>query len=94
MSTPQLDRLIRRATNLLFIAGAGTALVSASAYTVQAGHRAVIFDRLAGVKQDIIQEGMHFLIPWLQKPIIFDVRTTPRNITATTGSKGTQLPPP
>lgn len=33
-------------------------------------------------------EGTHFLIPWVQKPIIFDIRSTPRQIQTVTGSKG------
>jgi prohibitin 1 len=39
----------------------------------------------------VIPEGTHFLFPWLQKPIIFDVRTRPRNISTTTGSKDMQM---
>lgn len=33
-------------------------------------------------------EGTHFIIPVLQKPYIFDVRTRPRSITSVTGTKG------
>ncbi|KAK9455442.1 band 7 family-domain-containing protein [Dipodascopsis uninucleata] len=67
------------------------ALAQASMYDVQGGKRAVIFDRLSGVKQEVISEGTHFLIPWLQKAVIMDVRTTPRNIATTTGSKDLQM---
>ena len=55
---------------------------------VEGGQRGVIFDRIKGVKQTIKDEGMHFLIPWLQQAIIFDIRTKPRSITSTTGSRG------
>jgi regulator of protease activity HflC (stomatin/prohibitin superfamily) len=48
----------------------------------------VIFDRFRGVQQTIIGEGTHFLIPWVQRPIIFDIRAKPRNIPVATGSKG------
>ena len=51
----------------------------------------VVFDRLQGVKKDVVGEGTHFLIPWLQKAIIYDVRTKPRNISTTTGSKDLQM---
>ena len=57
---------------------------------VPGGHRAVIFDRFQGVMKDVIGEGTHFLVPWLQKAIIYDTRVKPRNISTTTGSKGTQ----
>lgn len=66
-------------------------LIQSSIYDVKGGSRAVIFDRLAGVKENVVNEGTHFLIPWLQKSIIFDVRTRPRNISTTTGSKDLQM---
>lgn len=40
---------------------------------VDGGHRAVLFDRLQGVKDNVKGEGLHFLIPWIQKPIVFDI---------------------
>uniref|UniRef100_A0A8V1A1F6 Prohibitin n=1 Tax=Gallus gallus TaxID=9031 RepID=A0A8V1A1F6_CHICK len=57
---------------------------------VDAGHRAVIFDRFRGVQDTVVGEGTHFLIPWVQKPIIFDCRSRPRNIPVITGSKDLQ----
>ncbi|KAF2220834.1 band 7 family-domain-containing protein [Elsinoe ampelina] len=69
----------------------GAAFVSASLYDVKGGTRAVIFDRLSGVKDTVANEGTHFLIPWLQRAIIYDVRTKPRNISTTTGSKDLQM---
>jgi prohibitin 1 len=71
--------------------GVAAAIVPASIYDVKGGTRAVIFDRLSGVKEQVVNEGTHFLIPWLQKSIIYDVRTKPRNITTTTGSKDLQM---
>ena len=64
---------------------------SASIYDVKGGTRAVIFDRLSGVKEAVSNEGTHFLVPWLQRAISFDVRTKPRNISTTTGSKDLQM---
>lgn len=72
-------------------AAIGVALAGQAIYDVKGGTRAVIFDRLSGVKEDVINEGTHFLVPWLQKSIIFDVRTKPRNIATTTGSKDLQM---
>lgn len=66
-------------------------LANASIYDVKGGTRAVIFDRLSGVKDAVSNEGTHFLIPWLQKAIVYDVRTKPRNISTTTGSKDLQM---
>ena len=69
----------------------GASFVQASIYDVKGGSRAVIFDRVSGVKENVINEGTHFLIPWLQKAIVYDVRTKPRNISTTTGSKDLQM---
>ncbi|KAK5124788.1 Prohibitin-1, subunit of the prohibitin complex (Phb1p-Phb2p) [Meristemomyces frigidus] len=66
-------------------------LASASIYDVKGGTRAVIFDRLSGVKDTVVNEGTHFLVPWLQRAIMYDVRTKPRNISTTTGSKDLQM---
>ena len=71
--------------------GGAFALGQAAIYDVKGGSRAVIFDRLSGVKEQVINEGTHFLVPWLQKAIIYDVRTKPRNISTTTGSKDLQM---
>ncbi|KAI8854457.1 hypothetical protein BC829DRAFT_424497 [Chytridium lagenaria] len=62
-----------------------------SMYNVEGGHRAVLFDRVRGVLPDSIGEGTHFLIPWWQRVVTFDVRTRPRNISTTTGSKDMQM---
>lgn len=88
MSIPSavLEKLARWAVPV----GIGSVVLSNSFYNVDGGQRAVIFDRLAGVKQTVVGEGMHFIIPWLQKPIIYDIRTRPRIITTTTGSKDMQ----
>src|SRR5438046_5258775 len=72
-------------------AAIGLSLAQNSIYDVKGGTRAVIFDRLSGVQEQVVNEGTHFLIPWLQKSIIYDVRTKPRNISTTTGSKDLQM---
>jgi prohibitin 1 len=69
----------------------GAGIVQSSMYDVKGGQRVVIFDRLSGVKEEVVNEGTHFLIPWLQRSIHFDVRTKPRNISTTTGSKDLQM---
>ncbi|KAI0036655.1 prohibitin [Vararia minispora EC-137] len=65
--------------------------VQASLYDVPGGFRAVMFDRFSGVKDQASGEGTHLLVPWLQRAILFDCRTKPRNISTTTGSKDLQM---
>ncbi|RSH80899.1 prohibitin-1 [Apiotrichum porosum] len=54
------------------------ALIDASMYDVPGGYRAVMFDRFSGVQPNASGEGTHFLVPWLQKAILYDVRIKPR----------------
>ncbi|EJT99054.1 hypothetical protein DACRYDRAFT_24133 [Dacryopinax primogenitus] len=65
--------------------------VQASLYDVPGGYRAVMFDRFSGVKNTATGEGTHFLVPWLQRAILYDVRIKPRNVSTTTGSKDLQM---
>lgn len=70
--------------------GIAITLAQGAMYDVEGGKRAVIFDRLNGVQPNVIGEGTHFVIPWLQKPIIYDVRTKAKVMATTTGSKDLQ----
>jgi prohibitin 2 len=60
-------------------------------YTVDAGHMAVKYSRLSGVGTQTFMEGLHFMIPWLERPIIFDVRARPHTMTSLTGSRDLQM---
>lgn len=71
-------------------AGLGYA-VSQSVFTVDGGHRAIIFSRLGGIQKDVFAEGLHFRFPWIQYPIIYDIRSRPRKISSPTGSKDLQM---
>jgi len=62
-----------------------------SLYSVQGGHRAVIFNRIIGVKDKVYGEGMHFMIPWFDRPEIFSIRTKVHQITGDTPSKDLQV---
>ncbi|EFA78608.1 hypothetical protein PPL_08063 [Heterostelium album PN500] len=86
MAQSFLNRLIPAALGI----GTAISLIDSSIYNVDGGQRAVIFDRISGVSDKVVGEGTHFIIPWLQKQFIFDVRSTPRNIRSETGSKDLQ----
>ncbi|KAG8035650.1 hypothetical protein G9C98_001078 [Cotesia typhae] len=76
---------------VLAVAGAAAYGISQSMFTVEGGHRAIIFSRLGGIQKDIFTEGLHFRIPWFQYPIIYDIRSRPRKISSPTGSKDLQM---
>ncbi|KAH3900915.1 probable Prohibitin-1 [Saccharomycodes ludwigii] len=86
-----MSRIAEILAKLAIPAAITISLVESSMYDVQGGSRAVIFDRLSGVKSQVVGEGTHFLVPWLQKPIIFDVRTKPKSIATNTGTKDLQM---
>jgi hypothetical protein len=49
-----------------------------------------VFDRVRGVLHDVKGEGIHFCVPILQYPELFDVRVTPYAFSSNTGSKDLQ----
>ncbi|EOA24539.1 hypothetical protein CARUB_v10017797mg [Capsella rubella] len=71
--------------------GAAATTLNESLYTVDGGERAVLFDRFRGVLDQTVGEGTHFLIPWLQKPFIYDIRTKPHTFSSKSGTKDLQM---
>lgn len=58
---------------------------------VKPGYRALVWDRKDGVeKSPVLGEGFHFLIPFWERPLMVDIRTTPKEIDTGTGSKDLQ----
>lgn len=65
--------------------------VAQSVYTIEGGHRGIIFSRIGGIMPETYVEGLHFRIPWFHYPIIYDIRSRPRKISSPTGSKDLQM---
>uniref|UniRef100_A0A1B6KBY5 Prohibitin n=1 Tax=Graphocephala atropunctata TaxID=36148 RepID=A0A1B6KBY5_9HEMI len=86
MTTQFFNRLGQIGLGVALVGG----VVNSALYNVDGGHRAVIFDRFTGIKQLVVGEGTHFFVPWVQRPILFDVRSRPRNVPVITGSKDLQ----
>jgi len=70
--------------------GIGATAVSSAMYDVDGGERAVMFDRFRGVLNDTSAEGTHFMVPIIQSPTIYDVRTRPKSLSSVTGTKDLQ----
>jgi len=62
-----------------------------SLYNVDGGHRAIVFNRIDGIKDKVYPEGTHFMIPWFERPIIYDVRARPHLVESTSGSRDLQM---
>ncbi|WVR07231.1 prohibitin-2 [Kwoniella sp. DSM 27419] len=70
---------------------AGGLALNYSLFNVDGGHRAIKYSRVSGIRPDIYPEGTHLMLPWLENPIIYDVRAKPRNIASLTGTKDLQM---
>jgi len=98
MSRFNIGELLQRVatTGTPLVAGAGVLagggwLVSKSMYTVDAGHMSVKYNRLSGVGSQTYREGLHLLVPWFERAIVFDVRARPHTMTSLTGSRDLQM---
>lgn len=73
--------------------GLGVAgLIGANAfmYVVPPGHRAIMFDQLKGVQNDVYGEGIHIRMPFIQKPVMYDIRIQPINFYTETNTNDLQ----
>jgi len=84
---------------MMGVAGVGLAGYGVLAYgetalpyfNVQGGQRAVVYSRLSGVQMDVKSEGMHFKIPWVERPTIFNVKYEPYLLRSMSGSRDLQM---
>jgi len=83
----------------LLLAATG-GLVSYGVYnsiiTINPGHLGIIYNRVGlnggGIMESLTcTEGLNFVIPWFQRPIIYDIRTRPKLVNSTSGSKDLQM---
>lgn len=87
-----MDKVLGRLSTMSGALAVGAFTVNSCLYNVDGGERAVMFDTLrGGILPDVIGEGTHFVIPVVQRPIIMDVRTKPREIPSVTGTKDLQM---
>ncbi|CCD24567.1 prohibitin subunit PHB2 NDAI_0D02530 [Naumovozyma dairenensis CBS 421] len=75
----------------LILLGGSAMLLNSALFNVDGGHRAIVYSRISGVSPRIYPEGTHFAIPWIETPIIYDVRAKPRNVASLTGTKDLQM---
>jgi len=65
-------------------------LINTSFQTVGAGERGVVFSKFGGVKEQILSEGLHFKIPFIEDIIPVDVKVQKSETDATAASKDLQ----
>jgi prohibitin 1 len=60
-------------------------------FVVRPGESAVLYNRLTGIRDVVLEEGLRFRVLGLEEPKLFNVRTQPRELTTTTGTKDLQV---
>ncbi|KAF3453408.1 hypothetical protein FNV43_RR03848 [Rhamnella rubrinervis] len=73
------------------IAGLGLYGASQCLYNVEGGYQAIVFSRVGGIKDRVYPEGTHFVIPWFERPIIYNVRAQPHEVMTSSGSRDLQM---
>ncbi|KAI4378337.1 hypothetical protein MLD38_015828 [Melastoma candidum] len=73
------------------LGGIGLYAAGNSLYNVEGGHRAIMFNRISGIKDKVYPEGTHIMLPWFERPIIYDVRARPQMVESTSGSRDLQM---
>lgn len=87
----KLGRLGITVGAVIGVASFGSWIFNNSLYNVEAGKRAIKYNRFFGLSNKIYGEGTHFLIPYFERSIIYDVRTKPRVLMSLTGSRDLQM---
>ncbi|PWY99238.1 hypothetical protein BCV70DRAFT_201436 [Testicularia cyperi] len=87
---PGLGSILGGSAGIIALVALGIG-VNSSLFNVDGGHRAIKYSRLSGIKDTIFNEGTHFMIPWFETPIDYDVRAKPRSIASLTGTKDLQM---
>ena len=62
-----------------------------SVYFVQGGCRAVKFNAITGLFDKTYGEGANLAIPYIETPVVFDVRSRPTEVVTSSGSKDLQM---
>lgn len=85
------DKVLGRLSTMSGALAVGAFTINSCLYNVDGGERAVLFDNFrGGIRPDVFGEGTHPYIPIVQKPVILDIRTRPREIPSVTGTKDLQ----
>jgi len=60
-------------------------------FTVESGHRAIMYNRIGGINDHKYDEGFHLRMPWFQRPIVYETRTRQKEFRGQrTGTKDLQ----
>ena len=79
------------ATALLGLGGLGWVGMN-SVVIVQPGKLGVVYNRIGGLNETpTLTEGLNFVLPWFQRPVIYDIKTRSQVVNTSSGSKDLQM---
>ncbi|KAL5716317.1 hypothetical protein ACHQM5_018030 [Ranunculus cassubicifolius] len=65
----------------------GLLAAKATRYTVEEDHNAVVHNRITGVVKDkVYKAGNHCIIPWIQRPVSYNMNASPHRVETTARS--------
>uniref|UniRef100_A0A7S1BDQ0 Prohibitin n=1 Tax=Corethron hystrix TaxID=216773 RepID=A0A7S1BDQ0_9STRA len=86
------DKILGRLSTAAGALAVGSFTVKSCLFNVDGGERGIMFDQLrGGIRDEVWAEGTHVVVPVIQRPIIMDIRTRPREIPSVTGTKDLQM---
>lgn len=84
-------RIISGIVQTAVFGGAGAYGLYHSFFNVEGGHRAIVYNRFVGIREKTYSEGTHLMIPWIERPITYDVRARAHQISSHSGSRDLQM---
>lgn len=75
---------------LLGVSGVSIYALYKSVYFVQGGFRAVKFNCITGLYDKVYGEGANLAIPFIETPVVFDIRNKPIEVPTSSGSRDLQ----
>jgi len=88
---PALTRFLAKALVITLFISFVLTFLSDAVVIIPAGHRAVVFDQIKGVRPVALKEGLNFIMPFVQEAHIMDVRVQKLEFDATAASKDLQI---
>lgn len=77
-------------TGVAVLGGGFYVLNNYSLLNVEGGHAAVVFNRATGMRDNHLAPGLHFLVPFLEVPHVYETRARPRQVQSITASRDLQ----
>jgi len=84
------DKILTVVSRLGLGLGAVAMVPSVCMFDVDGGQRAVVLNMFSGIEQKVRGEGTHLKVPWLMQPKLYNIRTRPKLIQTTTGTRDLQ----